>query len=77
MQMLIKTMQQNNANEQQNSESGSHKQQEAVFAQQREEVLLGVVESLREQLNAAERDMEAEILFTTLGTKSAAFDPIG
>jgi hypothetical protein len=59
MQMLIRTMKEQNMEDQQASEGNlTHKQQEAVFAQQREEVLLGVIESLREQLYASETEID-------------------
>jgi len=67
MQMLIKSCQQNNLNEQDtdhnnntnnNTNNNNNKQQEQLFAQQREEVLLAVIESLREQLHAADAEMD-------------------
>jgi len=60
IQMLVKTFKDRNAEESGSETSGrlTNQQQEAIFSRQREEVLLGVVESLRVQLDKAEADAE-------------------
>lgn len=58
-QMLIKSYQERNTNTAPSKEGElTNKQQEEVFSKQREEVLLAVIESLHEQLHAADSEME-------------------
>jgi hypothetical protein len=58
MQMLIKSYQERNTNGVPKDGELTNKQQEEVFSKQREEVLLAVIESLREQLQTADREIE-------------------